>query len=225
MSEIVKTCKVHGQLTMDNVYGCKGKTRAGNPTFSYKCRFCVIANTWKRPCKIHGNISDEDRVPSGKCRICCLERWREHTRVNRDENRVGFNERQRLKREANPEKNDLEQKRKYKNSLEKYGAETLNEQNKARKFVLTIQEYKNFFIDQDNKCAICFQPETRIFKDRNTGVMKVSRLCLDHNHETGKNRGLLCHDCNTAIGKMKEDIQRLESAINYLKKHNEGQKC
>ena len=51
--------------------------------------------------------------------------------------------------------------------------------------------------------------------------MKVMKLCVDHNHATGKVRKLLCHDCNTMIGKAKEDIQILESAINYLKKHKE----
>ena len=76
------------------------------------------------------------------------------------------------------------------------------------------------FIDQNNLCAICNQPESRIFKykDKSKGI-KLARLCLDHNHENGKIRELLCHDCNTMIGKARESIDILQAAIDYLNKH------
>ena len=43
-------------------------------------------------------------------------------------------------------------------------------------------------------------------------------LHIDHDHKTGKVRGLLCHGCNTAIGLMKDDVNILTKAIEYLKK-------
>jgi len=46
------------------------------------------------------------------------------------------------------------------------------------------------------------------------------RLCVDHNHQTGEVRGLLCQKCNTGIGNMKDSIKILSQAILYLKKHN-----
>jgi len=47
------------------------------------------------------------------------------------------------------------------------------------------------------------------------------RLAVDHNHKTKQIRGLLCDKCNRAIGLLNEDINILNSAIDYLNKHNE----
>lgn len=80
---------------------------------------------------------------------------------------------------------------------------------------ITREEYYKMFDDQKSLCAICNQPETRIGR---TG--QVSTLCVDHCHRTLKIRGLLCHDCNTGIGKFQDNIQLLERAIEYLKKHD-----
>lgn len=52
----------------------------------------------------------------------------------------------------------------------------------------------------------------------NTNI-KNKALCIDHNHITGKVRGVLCDACNTGIGKLKDDISLLQKAINYLNKH------
>jgi len=46
----------------------------------------------------------------------------------------------------------------------------------------------------------------------------TSRLCIDHNHETNKPRGLLCHNCNTAIGLVGDNLETLSNLIEYLKK-------
>jgi len=62
-------------------------------------------------------------------------------------------------------------------------------------------------------CAICEKPETA----KRSG--KVVPLSVDHNHQTGKPRGLLCAACNRAIGLMQEDPQRLEAAARYLRQH------
>lgn len=42
---------------------------------------------------------------------------------------------------------------------------------------------------------------------------------LDHDHETGKFRDILCHHCNTALGQVGDSIERLEALIAYLRKH------
>lgn len=65
---------------------------------------------------------------------------------------------------------------------------------------------------RENKCAICRQPETNI--DRRTGALK--RLAVDHCYASGVVRGLLCFNCNTAIGKMGDDPERLRLAADYL---------
>lgn len=74
---------------------------------------------------------------------------------------------------------------------------------------ITIEEKQNMLIKQNNKCAIC----TYEFKD-------LSNAHIDHNHETNKVRDLLCSNCNTAIGLLKEDKKRIENIRFYLAKHD-----
>lgn len=70
---------------------------------------------------------------------------------------------------------------------------------------ITEQEYKDLLKNQGEQCALCNTPSN---KDR--------VLCLDHDHKTGKVRGLLCNDCNIALGKFKDNISVLAKAITYL---------
>jgi hypothetical protein len=51
---------------------------------------------------------------------------------------------------------------------------------------------------------------------------KECKLCLDHDHATGRIRGWLCFKCNTALGKLGDTVAGLERAIAYLKKANEN---
>ena len=78
---------------------------------------------------------------------------------------------------------------------------------------LTPDEKLNMVEEQENLCAICGQPETSV--DKRSGKTKC--LSIDHHHESGRVRGLLCGKCNAAIGLLKEDPKILESAIEYLK--------
>jgi hypothetical protein len=59
-------------------------------------------------------------------------------------------------------------------------------------------------------CDICGNPETS----------KYFLLSVDHNHKTGKVRGLLCSNCNNGLGRFKENIIILQNAIEYLKRRN-----
>lgn len=83
------------------------------------------------------------------------------------------------------------------------------------KFGISLAEYGEMLVAQGGKCAICDQPEMQL-----RGGNKKS-LAVDHDHATGKIRGLLCSDCNTGIGKLKDDRNVLLSAIQYLDKHSE----
>lgn len=78
----------------------------------------------------------------------------------------------------------------------------------SNKYRITIDEYREMFVRQDNKCAIC---------GREGEVIKGSQsLHVDHCHSTKKVRGLLCRDCNLGIGRMKDDVENLKKAILYL---------
>ena len=82
---------------------------------------------------------------------------------------------------------------------------------------INADEYNARVQKQNNLCAICGKPETVI--DYRT--KKVQSLSVDHSHATGKNRELLCSRCNRGIGMFNENIELLELAIQYLKKHKE----
>lgn len=75
---------------------------------------------------------------------------------------------------------------------------------------VTLDWYKEQYAKQDGACAICKQPETSVIRG------KVLLLAVDHCHDTGKVRALLCSACNTGIGSLKHDRDLLQKAIAYL---------
>jgi hypothetical protein len=66
------------------------------------------------------------------------------------------------------------------------------------------------------KCDICGGNEFAGSRN-NKHLGKVYALVMDHNHENGKFRGMLCHHCNRGLGNFKDNIINLENAILYLK--------
>jgi glutaredoxin len=83
-----------------------------------------------------------------------------------------------------------------------------------RKRGISREIYNKISHEQNHICLICKREER--MKGRNGDILP---LCVDHCHSCLKIRGLLCSDCNTAIGKGKEDTSILQSAIKYLKFH------
>lgn len=75
------------------------------------------------------------------------------------------------------------------------------------KYNLTLEQYDLMLAAQDGKCRIC-------------ACISTTNLHVDHDHATGKVRGLLCSSCNTMIGLAKENPKILEGAIEYLSKTN-----
>ncbi len=75
-----------------------------------------------------------------------------------------------------------------------------------------LDRYNELVLEQNNKCAICRNEET--IKDNRTGLIK--KLSVDHCHDTGIIRGLLCNNCNRAMGLFRDDPDILRKAILYL---------
>lgn len=83
-------------------------------------------------------------------------------------------------------------------------------------FGITPEEIKTMIDKQNNLCAICGLPETR----KSSLGNEIKNLSIDHNHETGQIRELLCNHCNALLGFSRENIDILEKTIAYIKKHN-----
>ncbi len=88
-----------------------------------------------------------------------------------------------------------------------------------RVFGISLEEYQEMEKNQDYKCAICntTDPGTR----KSKGALK-SHFAVDHDHQTGEIRGLLCSKCNAAIGLLGDNLEGLEAATAYLRKHKHG---
>ena len=71
---------------------------------------------------------------------------------------------------------------------------------------ITLDFYEHMLHNQQYSCAIC--------KVESKSLDKM--LAVDHDHSTGRVRGLLCKDCNTALGIFKDNKEALKSAIKYL---------
>ena len=78
--------------------------------------------------------------------------------------------------------------------------------NLRSRYGVTAQEFEQILESQNGNCAIC---QKKYQKGNN-------RFHLDHCHHTGAVRGILCHDCNTSLGKFRDSIPVLKRAINYL---------
>jgi hypothetical protein len=74
---------------------------------------------------------------------------------------------------------------------------------------LSLEDYKKMKEEQQDLCKICKQPN----RDKD-----ISRLSVDHDHKTGKVRGLLCRRCNTALGLLDDRIDLFKEAILYLER-------
>jgi Recombination endonuclease VII len=76
-----------------------------------------------------------------------------------------------------------------------------------KKYNITLDQFNEMLFKQENKCGICGNTFLRIPD-------------IDHNHKTGKVRGLLCHNCNLIIGLAKDKLTTLNNAIKWIKERN-----
>lgn len=98
---------------------------------------------------------------------------------------------------------------KNKDKIEKYreqGKQKRTDYLLRQKFNLTLEQYEVLLAKQNGTCAICSVTHSH-----------GRKLSVDHCHKTGKIRGLLCAQHNTALGSFKDDINDLYKAIEYLK--------
>lgn len=126
---------------------------------------------------------------------------------------------------AHKEETTLRNKTRYAANKEKISAYAARPESRERRrqlqvlahYGLTTAEYQSLFTKQGGVCAICELPETA-----QTKYGHIRNLHVDHDHETGVVRGLLCSKCNTAIGLLKDDASIIQKALDYVKTHEDA---
>jgi len=120
---------------------------------------------------------------------------------------------------ANPEDAKAQDKAYYENNKEKIKArkkayreknrEKIRSKDLKRNFGISLHEYNLMSTEQKDKCACCGIHQNELTK----------KFAVDHDHDTGLIRGLLCNNCNLAIGKLGDNLEGVMKALNYLEKH------
>jgi len=178
------------------------KSDLGNITYFGNEKGQITGATNKKKAKCHPN---RPHYCKGLCRNCYekqlrnqnfeyAERQRESSRNWDKKNPEKKKESDRIWIEKNPEKKKRTQ---LKYRLKKYG--------------ITPKEYQNIFKRQNGKCALC-----KKFPDKHKCLM------VDHNHSTGKVRGLLCKSCNFLVGTFEKRMALLMEAGRYLQSFETG---
>ena len=103
-------------------------------------------------------------------------------------------------------------KEKQKNRWESRTPKKRLQQHLKYKYGVTEEELMEILRIQNNACAICKSslPDLMVYENRQRGY------AIDHNHDTGKFRGVLCLNCNTLLGMAKDDKDILLAAVDYL---------
>lgn len=109
---------------------------------------------------------------------------------------------------------EAEKQKNYSRNYRKEHPEWEKNNQLKNKYGITLDSYNELLVKQNGVCAICLNRE----KSKNK-FGKVRNLYVDHNHETGKVRGLLCHNCNSMLGYSGDNPTILEIGKEYLIKH------
>ncbi len=107
-----------------------------------------------------------------------------------------------------------------KKQQEKYDPIKKRDENLKRVYGIGIQEYNTLLEQQNHRCAICESIDPKGRKSGRGGGVDV--FYVDHDHKTGKVRGLLCNICNRTMGYIGENSGVLEEMIKYLQKHQQN---
>lgn len=135
-----------------------------------------------------------------KCPQCLLTKPLSEFRVRKDGSRSWCTECKRA----------YDRQHRLKNPSRRYGNML------KQRYGITYEEYESILEKQGGVCAVCKRDNEQFDKVKDD----VRRLHVDHDHATGKVRGILCSKCNFALGCVRDDKEILNKLIKYLEKNN-----
>ena len=190
-----------------------------------KTKVCTKCNKRKKLSEFYNSTTDYCKDGhTWYCKDCINKDTGDYQNKHKNQH----NETSKMYRKRNKEKikeYDKKYRETHKEELKerrrKYHLKNKIERNKAirnwtliRDFGITEKDYQTFFKNQNGVCAICGTKESDL---GNNG--KIKKLAVDHDHKTGKVRGLLCGRCNLMLGRLKDSINLLNCAIKYLQRN------
>ena len=154
------------------------------------------------------------------CKECNNKRRKEHSknhpaqqrnwRDNNKEKVIVYNKKQRKRILKDDPEYDKKHYLRYRESCKTNGWKYALK----RKYGLTLEQYENILKEQNYRCAICNRNASEIYKSK-------SRLSVDHNHETGEIRGILCTGCNgRLLPSVRENAEIASRLLKYLTREN-----
>jgi len=162
---------------------------------------------WSRKhdrCVVCGTMAEKHRA-NGLCQTCYSRKYRKENKESiQEHNNLPAVVEHRKKRQRKYYINNKESMLAY--SKERYTSEQSYAYSLRRKYNISVEDYDNLYNSQSGRCAICGKHQAELNK----------RLSVDHNHDTGDIRGLLCLSCNVAIGLFGDNIQIVEEVLAYL---------
>jgi Recombination endonuclease VII len=129
-----------------------------------------------------------------------IDKCRAYSRAYGMRNRARLNAEARAKYAANPALAQKERARKL-----------------QRRYGITIEQFDAIFLSQGSCCAGCGSTDPT--KGWRPNKRTQHAWCFDHNHKTGKPRGVLCYPCNIALGILEDNFNTLITLAKYVKKH------
>ena len=134
----------------------------------------------------------------------------EYRRQYWEKNKERLTEYRRAWLDRNREKVTANQRARYKADPEKY-RKYFRDHRIKKVYRLTELEYSRLVSEQDGKCGICGKPPS--------GTWHGDRMLnVDHDHQTGAVRGLLCNKCNRGLGILGDTVERITAVLKYLER-------
>ncbi len=160
------------------------------------CKSCVTCKMLLLK-KYFGKLRSSQDGLSSQCRMC----RNEQARTYRDKNREEVNRRNR----EHARRNRGNYRRRGKEYRQSEHGKEMGRRNQLRvKYGMTLEQHKQMYADQNGCCALC------------NNLVAYDKTKTDHDHETDKVRGLLCGQCNVALGMLGDTVEGLQRAIRYL---------